>query len=197
MAGSPRDRRPRRGRSRRPRKLPTDRQYGASREALVRDTIPRPLSIDEQHLALATYVEINAAWRTLTDVRFKLLALLPPVAALGLLALVSPGGPLAEVQKEVRLAGAIFGFLVTAGLWIYDARNSELYDDLISRGRRAEFELGIHAGVFMGRKKPQLYGFLGREFRPISHGVALIVVYSTVLMSWLVAFVLLSLGWLP
>ena len=38
---------------------------------------------------------------------------------------------------------------MSGGLWIYDTRNNELYDELISRGRRIEAELGIHTGAYL------------------------------------------------
>lgn len=54
----------------------------------------------------------------------------------------------------MRAGVIVFGFLITLVLYIYDGRNSEFYDDLISRGRRIEEELGIDTGQFRGRLKP-------------------------------------------
>lgn len=162
--------------------------------------------------------EASTAWRMLTDVRFKLLALLPPISALALTAVVSPTGILAGVDRPVRVAAAAFGFIVTLGLRIYDSRNDELYDDLISRARRAEFELGIDTGVFLGRKNPHplqnrrfttprwfvpLARWVGLIRQPedvpsvVNHGVALKLVYRTVLLAWLLAGVSAAAGWVP
>ena len=41
------------------------------------------------------------------------------------------------------IAIAVFGLLVTLSLFVYDQRNSQLHDELISRGRRIEKELGV------------------------------------------------------
>ena len=54
---------------------------------------------------------------------------------------------LAVIQTGV----ALFGLTVTYALFVYDQRNSQLHDDLISRGRRIELELSVHTGHFMGR----------------------------------------------
>ena len=51
---------------------------------------------DSRKVLLSELNEAAAAWRMLTDVRFKLLALLPPVSALALTAIVSPKGVLEE-----------------------------------------------------------------------------------------------------
>ena len=121
----------------------------------------------------------------LTDVRFKLLALIPPIAGLGLFAVTSPKGILEGAGVEIRAAAAVFGFLVSAGPYIYDRRNSQLYDDLIGRGRRAEEELGVDTGVFLGRLDP--------KSALVQHGVATNLIYGTVLLSWLGAVVWLLL----
>ena len=132
------------------------------------------------------YSEICGNWRLLTDVRFRLLGLVPPVAGLALVAVVSSGGPLAGVNDVVRVAGAVFGLLITTGLYIYDRRNDELYNDLTSRGRRAEHELGIHTGVFLGRLDVKTR-FENKSL--IRHGVATGLIYWTVMISWVGAIV--------
>src|SRR5262245_66090238 len=43
---------------------------------------------------------------------------------------------------------AVVGFCVTYAMWSYDQRNDGLYDDLISRGRKLEEELGVDTGIF-------------------------------------------------
>jgi hypothetical protein len=129
---------------------------------------------------LAIYAQICDTWRTLTDVRFKLLALVPPVAALALFAVITPKGLFEGAGDVVRVMAAIFGLLVSLALYIYDQRNSELYNDLVSRGRRAEMELGLDTGIFLGRKDPKP-GSL------IKHGTATTLIYWTVLAAWIFA----------
>jgi hypothetical protein len=182
---------------------------------------PVPVAADDEvsrKVLLSEQNEAAAAWRMLTDVRFKLLALLPPVSALALAAIVSPKGIMEEADPPVRVAAAAFGFLVVLGLRIYDRRNDDLYDDLISRARRAEYELGIDTGVFRGRKKPDpvwngrvkipgwltkpakrvdLIGAKGEPVSIVNHGIALRLVYGTVLAAWFLAGVSAAVGWVP
>ena len=161
------------------------RAYQESTIPVIRDDSTLSSEV-KREILLAEYSEASSAWRMLTDVRFKLLALIPPISAIALLAIVSPKGPLEGAATAVRVAAAAFGFIVVGGLFAYDTRNSELYDDLISRGRRTESELGIHAGVFRGRLKPR------REL--ISHGPALVLVYGVVLVAWALAGLAVLLG---
>jgi hypothetical protein len=74
----------------------------------------------------------------------------------------------------------LFGLLVTLGLRIYDLRNSDLYDDLISRGRKLEEELGVRTGHFRGRLKANW---------PIQHDAAIALIYGTAIAAWVAAFV--------
>jgi hypothetical protein len=161
------------------------RMYKESELPVIPDNASLPED-NKREILLAEYSEAASAWRMLTDVRFKLLALIPPISALAITAIVSPRGLLEGAANSVRVAAAAFGFLVVAGLCIYDARNSELYDDLISRGRRTEMELGIHAGVFRGRLRPKR--------KIISHGPALQIVYGVVLLAWVLAGFTAALG---
>jgi hypothetical protein len=182
---------------------------------------PVPIAADSsvsREVLRAVFTEASASWRMLTEVRFKLLALLPPISALALFAIVSPTGALANVSTPVRVVAAGFGLFITLGLWVYDRRNDELYNELISRARRAEFELGIDTGVFRGRPKPRpirkgrikvherlvplaktLNLISGPEDRVsvIKHGIALRIVYGTVLAAWFLAGVSAAFGWVP
>ena len=127
----------------------------------------------------ALYAEVSAAWRQLTDVRFKLLAFLPLVSGVGFFQLLSKDSAVSSAPRWARALGAAFGFTITAALFIYERRNSELYDDLISRGKHLERELGASSGVFLGRLS-------GRW--PVRHDVALFIVYWATLLGWLIIF---------
>lgn len=93
---------------------------------------------------------------------------------------MATSGPTAHLQPFTRIGLAVFGILITAGLYVYDQRNDTLYDDLISRSRRAEYELGVHTGVFLGRVDAEK-GF-PRDL--LMHDVATRLVYWTVLAAW-------------
>ena len=138
-----------------------------------------------EELLLALYKEICSSWRLLTDVRFKLLGLIPIISIVILLMLL--GRAPAEASPIARIGIAIFGLLVTIGLYIYDQRNSELYNDLISRGRKIEEELGVDTGQFLGRREPS---------RPlINHSNATNLIYGASLVAWLFAILGISFRW--
>ena len=124
---------------------------------------------------LTVYSEVCASWRTLVDVRFKLLGFVPAVSAALLAALLlRSDGP----DRKGRAIIAVFGMVVTLGIAIYDQRNSQLHDELISRARRIEYELGITCGQFLGRPGS----------RPIvKHDVALAIIYSSATGAWVSA----------
>lgn len=108
-----------------------------------------------QEVLLALYGEVCNSWRTLTDVRFKLLGFVPTILVVVLINLLSGDEPTKGLAPITRMAIGLFGFLVTFALFVYELRNSELYDDLVSRGRRIEQELGIDTGQYLGRRDPR------------------------------------------
>lgn len=127
----------------------------------------------QRELLQAIYGEACSTWRALVDVRFKLLALVPFVSV-AVLVVILPGTGSTERLKG--LAGSLIaavGFIVTLGLVVYEVRNSQLHDDLVSRGRRIEAELGIQMEIFRGRPEP--------KYRLINHGTAIFLVYAAAL----------------
>lgn len=160
-----------------------------ARRSFVYSSLPvmRPSSQgpDEHGTLLTVYEEVSASWRMLTEVRFKLLGFLPVVAAVALVAIVSNGGPFQEVATAPRVGLGVFGLSITVGLFLYDKRNNELSDDLISRAQRAEYELGVYSGVFLGRPGTRP-GMAGRIFR---HSTATALVYWTVILTWVAAII--------
>jgi hypothetical protein len=118
---------------------------------------------------------------TLTDVRFKLLALVPTLSGA---AVAFTGRPTAPVQL-LALGG--LGLVATLGVLVYDLRNSEIYDYAIRRAQRIENELSISlgsdgepGGLFSERPTGtiRLFGFTVDRDR----GLAL--VYSAALGGW-------------
>lgn len=179
-----------------PRTQPARRHFAVSEVPVSGETLDK--TDDPPRVLLAVYTEVVGAWRSLTEVRFKLLALLPPVTAVALGVVVSPTGPLAGTGRGLRIAAATFGLLVTVGLFLYDRRNDELYDDLISRGRRVEYELGLHTGVFLGRPDARrVHWGGGRTSSLVNHHNALMLIYGTVIASWIVVLLGLVLDVLP
>lgn len=137
-------------------------------------------------LLIALFGEVCSAWRELVEVRFKLLAIVPSVTFVLLVAILSTTGPTAGLSQPSRLLISVFGLVVTFGLFVYDTRNSELHDDLISRGRKIEEELGVDTGIFLGRRTAS---------GVIKHDVATGVIYGSSALAWLVAIVFLIRHW--
>jgi hypothetical protein len=134
--------------------------------------------------ALALYSELGSHLRTLIDVRFKLLAIVPTVSGIALGTLITRTPDYLTATNRAALASAaLVGFLVVLGIRIYDVRNSELHDDLISRGRKIEQTLGIERGIYTLRR---------RSVFPVQHDTALGLVYGVVLLAWFVTAVLFA-----
>lgn len=121
---------------------------------------------------------------TLTDVRFKLLALVPIAtgAALGLTS-----------SNENPMGGLVLGalgFFVTLGILFYDLRNTQIYEKEMHRARLLELSLQIPpigtdvaAGGPIGGRPKDGRRTLFQKYE-IWHDRGLAFVYSTVLAVW-------------
>jgi hypothetical protein len=120
--------------------------------------------------------------RTLTDVRFKLLALVPTVsgAAIGLL-----GRP----RSAAELLGVgLLGLCATLGVLLYELRNTQLYDYATRRAKAVERELQLvpafggqgTGGLYSERPDRSLH-ILGVE---LGHDRGLALVYGAALGGW-------------
>ncbi len=154
-----------------------ERGHYARRAYVVVKEEEAALGDADEKLLVMLYEEVCTQWRDLHDVRFKLLGLLPLVTV-GILSF----GAGAEGMTGAFAAMIVtaLGLGVTHGLHVYDRRNSELYNALISRGRRIEAELGVRTGVYLGRPAPRV--------SQITHGVATGTIYWSVKVAWLAAF---------
>jgi ethanolamine utilization microcompartment shell protein EutS len=133
---------------------------------------------DRREALLKEYGEVSGNFRTLTDIRFRLLSLLPAAAAVAAAFKPEGGAP-------GRLPFAIFGLTVTIGLVTYNKRNDQLYNELVNRAAAIERELGLPDGAFATRPNAWL------EFRSltlrwdVSHGRAVYTVYLATVAFWL------------
>jgi hypothetical protein len=157
-----------------------NRHFAHSDHAAVSDDVDSALSADQREALKVLYGEVCTTWRTLLDVRFKLLGLVPFVTVAVLVALL-PSSREGLTGRAAWLVCTV-GLLVTVGLLIYEKRNSELYNELISRGRRIEAELGIKIGIFRGRPESKI--------PYINHTTAIALIYVAALFGWLVALIM-------
>jgi hypothetical protein len=156
---------------------PSDRAYKTTDIPTLR---PEVLPNGDRELLLKIYEQTCATWRMLVDVRFKLFALVPTASLIALAGTIY-GARQPQTHPRLLLAFALLGLIATTGLLIYELRNSQLHDDLISRGRKIEDELGVHTAVFRGRKNP--------TSRFVSHSAATSLIYGSAMFAWVVAVI--------
>jgi hypothetical protein len=133
---------------------------------------------DRREALLKEYSEISNTFRALTDIRFRLLNLLPIAAAAA--AAFKPEG-----NTPGRLPFALFGLAATLSLVTYNKRNDQLYDELVGRAAAIERELGIPDGAFANRPTNWLaYGLWPLRW-PVNHRRAVSAVYLATIAFWL------------
>ncbi len=140
--------------------------------------------IESKRLTL-DYEQTLAYFRTLHDVRFKLLGFLPAITGLA----VAVGSD--QSNSAQQLALGCIGLVVTLGIISYDQRNTQIYDRLVRRARFLEREIGFlplpgdqvnikFGGPFHSR--PKLIKVCG--VRLIWHIQGLALVYSASVTGW-------------
>lgn len=87
------------------------------------------------------YAQTNDLIRTLIDVRFKLLALVPTIAGAAVGLLGSPGSA-AEL-----LAVGLLGLLATIGILTYELRNTQIFDAMLRHAKALERLIGLQDGA--------------------------------------------------
>lgn len=126
------------------------------------------------------YGEVSNNFRTLTDIRFKLLGLVPFVTVVAAIAEAARGQALGGVSFAVSL----FGLVVVLGVITYSVRNDQLYDELVGRAADIERSLGILDGSFGFRPRAWLRLSLGPLGWTLNHGNALVLIYGATVVVW-------------
>ena len=120
--------------------------------------------------------------RMLTDVRFKLLALVPTVSGVAI-------GLLGRPRSAAELLGVgLLGLCATLGVLFYELRNTQLSDYATQRAKAVERELGLASafgaagpgGLFSERPDRSVH-VLGVE---LGHDRGLSLVYGAALAGW-------------
>jgi hypothetical protein len=146
-----------------------------------------PLVTEEDHRSL-DYEQVVGIIALLTDVRFKLLALVPTISGTAVGLLTS-----SDLGPSTQVVLAVLGFVVTVGIVFYEQRNTQFYNNAIGRAEYLEKELRLgtapgdaEGGYFRSRaRKPRK--FLG--VIPMRHDRALGLIYASVLGAWAFAAV--------
>ena len=100
------------------------------------------------------YEQTTQLMRTLTDIRFKLLAFVPTIAGASV-GLVGRGQP-----ASVLLGVGCSGSPRTVGILLYELRNGQIFDAVVERAAMLEQKLGL--GLFRDRpsNRVTLFGFV-------------------------------------
>jgi hypothetical protein len=130
------------------------------------------------------YEQTTQLMRTLTDIRFKLLAFVPTIAGASV-------GLLGHPQKAAELiAVGLLGLFATVGILLYELGNAQVYDAVVHRAEALERMLGLapvldpergRGGLF-GERPPRsltLFGMLA-----VRHDRGLGLVYGAALAGW-------------
>jgi hypothetical protein len=147
--------------------MPTDGDEGLSQTELLR----------------LDYQQTTDLLRTLTDVRFKLLALVPTLSGTAIAILGHP-------SSAAELLGVgLLGLTATLGILLYELRNTELSEYGTRRAQQLEARLGLPSidggtragGLFSERPSRTLRLF---GLAPVDRDRGLTLVYGAALAGW-------------
>lgn len=136
---------------------------------------------DRRESLLKEYGEVSSNFRLLTDIRFKLLGLVPVATVVAAVAAASKQEALGGMAFVVSL----FGLVVVLGLITYNVRNDQLYDELVGRAADIERCLGIRDGSYGFRPRAWLRLSIGPVSLTLNHGNALVLIYGATVVVWL------------
>jgi hypothetical protein len=128
------------------------------------------------------YQQTTDLLRTLTDVRFKLLALVPTISGAAVAVLGRSGG-------AALLAVGLLGLVATLGILLYELRNTQVYDYALQRAKALEarlelvsiFQSSTGGGLFAERPGRSLRVF---GITAAAHDRGLALVYGAALGGW-------------
>jgi hypothetical protein len=140
--------------------------------------------MDEADRLRLDYEQTTQLMRTLSDIRFRLLAFVPTIAG-ATVALFSRPRSGAEL-----LAIGLLGLSATIGIFLYELRNAQILDAVVRRATTLERRLGLasildadgpRGGLFTERPRRMLTLFGLVEVR---HDRGLGLVYGAALAGW-------------
>jgi hypothetical protein len=126
----------------------------------------------EERLRL-DYEQTTELVRTLTDIRFKLLAFVPTIAGAAVGAFGRPR-PAAEL-----MAVGLLGLVATLGILVYELRNSQLRAGALRHAADLEQLLELRSAQTDPPGVSRLFGVL-----PLKHDLGLALVYGAAFAGW-------------
>jgi hypothetical protein len=135
------------------------------------------MALDADDRLQLDYDQTQQLLRTLTDIRFKLLAFVPTIAGASV-GFFGRARPAAEL-----MAIGLLGLVATLGILVYELRNSETYAAAVRRARLLEQRLELGSGGLLSEHQAstvRLFGFL-----PIARQRGLALVYGAAFAGWI------------
>jgi hypothetical protein len=121
------------------------------------------------------YDQTTQLLRMLTDIRFKLIAFVPTIAAASV-------GFFGKPRPAVELlAIGLLGLTATVGILVYELRNSQIYAAAAKHAAMLEGKLGLEGGLYSDHPpvSMRLFGLF-----PASRLAGLGLVYGAALAGW-------------
>jgi hypothetical protein len=134
------------------------------------------MALDADDRLRLDYDQTQQLLRTLTDIRFRLLAFVPTIAGASV-GFFGRARPAAEL-----MAIGLVGLVATLGILVYELRNSETYTAAARRARMLEQRLELGSGGLLSEhpaSAQRLFGFL-----PIGRERGLALVYGAAFAGW-------------
>ena len=130
------------------------------------------MALDAEDRLRLDYEQTTEVVRSLTDIRFKLLAFVPTIAGAAVGAFGSP-----RAAAELMAVG-LLGLAATLGILVYELRNSQIHAAALRHAGELEQLLELRS-----RTEPpgasRLFGVL-----PLKHDVGLALVYGAAFAGW-------------
>ncbi len=142
-----------------------------------------PVPAEQTEELRLDYDQTTELLRTLTDVRFKLIAFVPTISGIAL-GLLTHGHTTAEL-----LAVGSLGLVATLGIVVYELRNTQVYDYALARAQELERGLGL-VSIADPSERGGLYSEIPRRDRRLfglaaaGHDRGLALVYSAAIGGW-------------
>jgi hypothetical protein len=131
------------------------------------------MALDAEDRLRFDYEQTTELVRTLTDIRFKLLAFVPTIAGAAVGAFGRP-----RAAAELMAVG-LLGLAATLGILVYELRNSQVRAAALRHAGELEQLLELRSGRAEPPGGSRLFGVL-----PLKHDLGLALVYGAAFAGW-------------
>src|SRR5918992_5797697 len=131
------------------------------------------MALDAEDRLRLDYEQTTEVVRSLTDIRFKLLAFVPTIAGAAVGAFGSP-----RAAAELMAVG-LLGLFATLGILVYELRNSQIRAAALRHAGELEQLLELRSGRTEPPGTSRFFGVL-----PLKHDLGLALVYGAAFAGW-------------